>query len=140
MKRLIFILAIMFFALNFGANAQIPYKSDMSNFVGTWIEAKSIDYDGRLKVVITKEDGEVFVKAVFQFPDDLPTNRVTIPIESVSFENGKIKTFGQIRSINAKPRYQLIIEFVDGRLKVSEYIGTSGTQLKFNSSHYLDID
>lgn len=140
MKLLKFILAIMFFAFNFGANAQMLYKSEMSKFLGTWVESKSIDYDGRLKVVITKEDGEIFVKAVFQFPDDLPTNRVTIPIESVSYENGTIETFGQIRRIDAQPTFKLYIEYVDGRLKVSEYGGTKGKQLEFISSHYLDVD
>ena len=140
MKLMKFILAIMFFAFNFGANAQMRYESEMSKFLGTWVESKSIDYDGRLKVVITKDDGEIFVKAVLQFPDDLPTNRVTIPIESVSYKNGTIVTFGQIRRIDAQPTFKLIIEYDDGRLKVSEYGGTKGKQLEFRSSHYLDID
>ena len=52
MKLLKYIFATLLLTLAFGANAQIPYKSAMSKFLGTWIEPKSIDYDGRLKVII----------------------------------------------------------------------------------------
>lgn len=139
MKLLKYIFATLLLTLAFGANAQIQYKSAMSKFLGTWIEPKSIDYDGRLKVIIFKEDGELFVKAVFQFPDDLPTNRVTIPIESISYEDGELVTYGQ-RSIESKPSYKLRIEVVEGRLKVTEYVGVRGGLLRFISSHNLDVD
>lgn len=140
MKKIKYFITFTLLLFTICAHPQVPYTSEMTKYIGSWIEPKSVDYQGRLKVDIFNSNGIILVRAAVQFPDDLPTNRSSIPVDNVLYEDGKLITYGQRKGTGSKPTYKLVINAIDGSLEVSEFIGNDKSDMKFVSKHHLEVN